>query len=204
MKNDEIKLFAFDMGHVIIDFEWQTVCEGFCKRANFNAEDFAPILKHLGSLGYETGRIGTAGFLKEINRVLDSDIDEIEFTSLWNATFRENHEMFDLLKQLKASHKLYLLSNTNESHYGYIQQQFDIASHFEELILSYQVGCAKPDAAIYQEVLKRSGITPGSCLFIDDLAENVRAAQSAGMQAIAFTSPDALKQELRKRGVLAR
>jgi HAD superfamily hydrolase (TIGR01509 family) len=197
----EIQLFAFDMGHVIIDFEWPTVCEGFCRRAGLEAQSFAPILKHLGSLGYETGKIGTIEFLKEVNRVLKTDIDETEFTTLWNATFRENSEMSELLQQLKNSYALYLLSNTNESHYNFIQREYDVARHFSELILSYEVGSAKPELEIYKEVITRSGIAPGSCIFIDDLEENVRAAHEVGLQAIVFTTPQALKSDLRALGV---
>jgi glucose-1-phosphatase len=197
----EIELFAFDMGHVLIDFEWPTVCEGFYRRAGLEPDSFAPILKHLGSLGYETGKIGTVEFLKEVNKVLSTDIDEAEFTTLWNATFRENGEMADLLQRLKDSYSLYLLSNTNENHYSFIQREYDVARHFSELILSYEVGSAKPDLTIYKEVISRSGIAAGSCLFVDDLEANVRAAREVGLQAILFTTPQALKADLRELGV---
>lgn len=196
-----IELFAFDMGHVLIDFEWPTVCEGFYRRAGIESESFAPVLKHLGSLGYETGKVGTVEFLREMNKHLNTDIDEHEFEKLWNATFRENAEMSDLLQHLKNSYSLYLLSNTNESHYNFIQREFDVARHFSELILSYKVGSAKPDLAIYQEVIFRSGIAAGSCIFVDDLKENVKAAREVGLQAILFTTPEALKQDLRAIGV---
>lgn len=197
----EIKLFAFDMGHVLIDFDWSAVCAGFCKRANFEGDDFKPVLKHLGSLGYETGKIGTELFLAELNRALKTEIDETEFTTLWNATFVENLEMVKVLTKLKTAFRLYLLSNTNENHYGWIQQTYDVARHFEELILSYEVGHAKPDAPIYGEVMARSGLAAKHCLFVDDLEENIIAAREAGMQAILFTSPEALHHELLDYGV---
>lgn len=197
----EIELFAFDMGHVIIDFEWPTVCEGFYRRAGIEKDSFAPVLKHLGSLGYETGKVGTVEFLAEMNKVLSTDIADHEFEELWNATFRENSEMAELLQHLKDYYSLYLLSNTNESHYGFIQRNFDVARHFKELILSYEIGSAKPDLAIYEEVISRSGIAPGRCVFVDDLKENVNAARQVGLQAILFTTPSALKQDLRELGI---
>ncbi|MDZ4834076.1 MAG: HAD family phosphatase [Candidatus Melainabacteria bacterium] len=197
----EIQLLAFDMGHVLIDFEWPSVCEGFYRKAGLEREGFAPVLKHLGSLGYETGRVGTVEFLKELNTALNTDIDEAEFEILWNATFRENLEMSAMLKELKNSYWLYLLSNTNESHYSYIQREFDVARHFSELILSYEVGCTKPELAIYQEVISRSGIAPGSCVFIDDLEDNISAAREVGLHAILFTTPAALKEDFRAIGV---
>lgn len=201
MQSDDVKLFAFDMGHVIIDFEWHLVCDGFCRRAGLASENFGPVLQHLGSLGYESGRIGTTDFLKELNLVLKTDIDGDEFNRLWNATFRENTEMAALLMSLKQRYPLYLLSNTNESHYQFIQQNYNVARHFDELILSYEVGSIKPDLRIYQEVISRSGFDPTHCVFIDDLHDNVAAARSLGMQGIVFSDYDALVKQLEQIGV---
>lgn len=189
------------MGHVLIDFDWSQVCDGFCKRAGVGIDSFGPVLKHLGSLGYETGKVNTALFLSELNRVLNCAIEEPEFTSLWNATFVENLEMVEILTSLKSQFKLYLLSNTNENHYSWIQQNYDVSRHFDELILSYEIGHAKPDLAIYSEVMSRSGLEPAQCLFVDDLEDNIAAARSVGMKAVLFTSPDALRRELVNYGV---
>lgn len=202
-KNGQIKLLVFDMGHVIIDFEWNIVCDGFLKRAGWNnADELGPVLKHVGSLGYETGKIGTAGFLHELNRLLATDISEEEFTGLWNATFRENQEMMDLLVELKKTHPLYLLSNTNENHYNYVQSNFNVERHFDELFLSYLVGSAKPDLHIYEETIARSGFDAEHCLFVDDLEDNIAAARKAGMQAILFKGCEDLKEHLRRFEVL--
>ncbi len=201
MQSADVKLFAFDMGHVIIDFEWHLVCEGFCRRAGLSSQNFGPILQYLGSLGYESGKIGTLEFLKELNLALEADIDAAEFNTLWNATFRENAQMAELLIKLKNKYPLYLLSNTNESHYTFIQNQYNVARHFDELILSYEVGSIKPDLKIYREVISRSGFEPANCVFIDDLEDNVEAARSIGMQGIVFTDHDELVKQLERIGV---
>ncbi len=68
------------MGYVFVDFEWETVCQGFCDRAGITREQFTPILKHVGSLGYESGRAHTADVLREINaKVPDLNLTEDEF-----------------------------------------------------------------------------------------------------------------------------
>jgi putative hydrolase of the HAD superfamily len=58
----------------------------------------------------------------------------------------------------------------------------------DEVILSCEVGYAKPDARIYQLALSRLGVTPGSALFIDDTPGNVAAAVSAGLRGHLHTS----------------
>lgn len=196
----EVKLLVFDMGHVFVDFDWEAVCQGFCAKANRSREEFAHVLSYIGSLGYEQGKISTADFLNELNRKLSASITLEEFTVLWNHTFVENQEMATLLTTLRKQRPLYLLSNTNENHYGFLQSTYDVARHFDGLVLSYEVGYAKPDRKIYEEVLARSGFAASECLFIDDLEPNVKAAEAVGMRAIRFVSVDDLKQRLSSLG----
>lgn len=201
-KGKQVKLLVFDMGHVFVDFEWETVCQGFCDRAGITREEFVPILKHIASLGYESGRAGTADVLREINaKVADLNLQEDEFHTLWNATFRENEEMAALLQSLKKDRPIYLLSNTNDSHYSYLESTHNVSRHFEELILSYLVGYAKPEEAIYLEVLKRSGLKAEECLFVDDLPGNIEAANKLGMNTIRFIGIDDLKTRLASFGI---
>jgi HAD superfamily hydrolase (TIGR01509 family) len=201
-EGSQVKLLVFDMGHVFVDFEWETVCEGFCKRAGITSEEFKPILRHIASLGYESGRAQTADVLREINAQLpDLNLTEDEFHPMWNATFRENDEMAALLQFLKQERPLYLLSNTNDSHYSYLERTHNVSRHFEELILSYLVGSSKPEEAIYHEVMKRSGLKAEECLFVDDLPANIEAASKLGMNTIRFVGIADLKERLAAFGI---
>lgn len=202
-KGTQVKLLVFDMGHVFVDFEWETVCQGFCDRAGISQEEFKPILKHIASLGYESGRAHTADVLREINaKLADLNLTEEEFHALWNATFRENEDMATLLQQLKQHRPIYLLSNTNDSHYAYLERTHKVSRHFDELILSYLVGSSKPEEAIYLEVLKRSGLKAEDCLFVDDLPANIAAASKLGMNTIQFVGIDDLKKRLTSFGIV--
>jgi putative hydrolase of the HAD superfamily len=196
-----MKLLIFDMGHVFVDFEWQSVCEAFCRRAGCSFAVLKPVFAALSQLGYESGRIGTDRFLAELNTRLGADITRQEFEELFTHTFRENTEMAQLLQKLKQQRPLYLLSNTNEVHWHWLQSNFNVARHFEELILSYEVGCVKPETAIYEEVLRRSRFAASDCLFIDDLECNIKAAAALGMHTVQFQGVQPLKAELFRHGL---
>lgn len=202
-KVPEVKLLVFDMGHVFVDFEWEEVCKGFYTRSGHTRDEFRQVLSYVGGLGYERGKISTENFLTELNSKLGITLTLEEFTTLWNATFRENAEMAALLSDLSLKYPLYLLSNTNEIHYRHLQDSFNVARHFKELILSYQVGLAKPDKGIYEIVLERSGLPADNCVFVDDLSPNIQAAQSVGMHTIQFKGIEDLKQQLADLGVQA-
>jgi glucose-1-phosphatase len=196
-----MQVLVFDMGHVFIDFEWETVCNGFCTRSGKTFEQMREIMRQVAKLGYESGQIDTTGFLSELNRRLGIELSREDFTQIWTESFRENAEMAELLHKLRGQRPIYLLSNTNEVHYEWLQAHYNVARHFDELILSYKVGCSKPDPEIYQEVLRRAGRPAQDCLFIDDLEANIRAAQALGMGTIHFKGVADLKQQLHQLGL---
>ncbi len=195
-----LQLLVFDMGHVFVDFDWDEVCAGFCRVSQKSREDLKQTFYHCAKLGYESGKIDTSGFLAELNKWLGTELSREDFNKLWVATFHENEEMAALLTTLKEQRPLYLLSNTNEVHYDYLQERYNVARHFNELILSYKVGSSKPEHDIYKEVLQRSGIRAQNCLFVDDLEANIKAAQEVGMNTIHFKGANDLKERLEKMG----
>lgn len=196
-----VKLLVFDMGHVFVDFDWNAVCEGFCRISGRTREQLKEDFRYVASLGYERGEISTADFLCALNGRLETSLTVEQFTELWNVTFQENAEMAELLAVLKEQRPLYLLSNTNEVHFDFLESSFTVTRHFSEVILSYKVRSSKPDRQIYEEVLKRSGLSAAECLFVDDLAVNIAAARDqVGMQVIHFKGVTHLKERLRELG----
>ncbi len=182
------------MGHVFVDFEWESVCQGFCDSAKIDREYFDPILKRIAALGYERGKVDTAGLIDALYDMIGVRYSRKEFNLLWNHTFRENEEMAELLQKLKSQRPLYLLSNTNESHWQYLEEKYKVSRHFDELILSYKVGFVKPHHEIYQQVLTKSGLGASDCLFVDDLPQNIAAGSELGMHTIHFQGAQDLKR----------
>lgn len=54
---------------------------------------------------------------------------------------------------------------------------------FDEVILSCEVGYAKPAPQIFRLALERLGVAPADALLVDDVTENVDAAQRSGLAA---------------------
>ena len=69
------------------------------------------------------------------------------------------------------------------------------------MILSHEVGAAKPDRKIYEAVQNITGEKPEAHLFIDDIEENVDGARSLGWDGIQFTGYDNLISEFEKRNI---
>ena len=71
---------------------------------------------------------------------------------------------------------------------------------FRGIVVSGNERLVKPDLAIYRLLVKRYGLDPARCVYVDDNATNAAAATLLGMRAIHFTLPDALAGELRELG----
>jgi HAD superfamily hydrolase (TIGR01509 family) len=67
---------------------------------------------------------------------------------------------------------------------------------FDVLVFSGDVGMAKPDPAIYRLAVARLDLSPGECVFVDDLAVNIRGAVSAGLVGVHHTSVTSTLAEL--------
>jgi 2-haloacid dehalogenase len=97
---------------------------------------------------------------------------------------------------------LYAITNWNGDKFRETRTRFDFLGHFRDIVVSGDEGVAKPDPAIFHLLLTRNGLEATACLFIDDSAKNVAAAEALGMETHHFTSPECLRDDLEARGLL--
>ncbi|GAB3498437.1 HAD family phosphatase [Flexivirga lutea] len=110
----------------------------------------------------------------------------------------------DILKQLHAAGiPLIALTNWSAETFPVALDTFDFLDLFEDIIVSGEEGVAKPDPEIFEELADRVRHLGSldDCVFIDDKLANVQAATDAGMDAIAFTTPEELRADLLVRGL---
>lgn len=72
----------------------------------------------------------------------------------------------------------------------------------EGIVVSGEVGLAKPDPAIFELTVQRFGLDPARTVFVDDSPRNVEAARNFGLHAVLFTTSQALRTELVELGIL--
>jgi epoxide hydrolase-like predicted phosphatase len=109
---------------------------------------------------------------------------------------RWDSALFDFLRRQRKKVRTGLISNAWSGLRSVIvNEKFDDA--FDAMIISAEVGVAKPDAAIYRLALEKLGVEPQEAVFVDDVLVNVEAAQAVGMHAIQFTRTEAVLAELK-------
>jgi 2-haloacid dehalogenase len=97
---------------------------------------------------------------------------------------------------------LYALSNWWAETFPIARARFDFLAWFDGIVISGEVGIAKPDPRIFAHLLETCGLRADATVFIDDLPINVAAAAAAGLQTILFTDPAALRAALRELDLL--
>ena len=109
----------------------------------------------------------------------------------------------DILRRLKDNgDTLYALSNWPAEKFRQVRSDYPFFNWFDKIIISGEVGLAKPDPRIFELLVERTSSLPQECLFIDDSQDNIDTASSIGFQTILFKDPSQLQLELSQRGLL--
>ena len=102
-----------------------------------------------------------------------------------------------LLDELRSEPvRLLALTNWSAETFPIGRRRFPFLDWFEGIVVSGEEKLIKPDRAIYELLLQRYDVEPARAVFIDDSEANVAGAREAGLHAIRFRDPAALRREL--------
>jgi HAD superfamily hydrolase (TIGR01509 family) len=122
--------------------------------------------------------------------------------SQWYDLVRINQSVVDIIIEIKHSHTLALCSNAHSDFIRPILKQHDLEKLFDLIVISSELGAAKPDQLIYRHTIRELRVTPVHAVFVDDSPLNVYAAQAVGITGLHYQSAEALRHDLEHMGVL--
>jgi 2-haloacid dehalogenase len=109
----------------------------------------------------------------------------------------------EILRELRANGtRLLALTNWSTETFAGQPDRFDFLGWFEGIVVSGDERLIKPDRRIFDLLCNRYRVDPSDAVFIDDVPRNVAGAQAAGLHAILFTTPPALRAALVALGML--
>jgi putative hydrolase of the HAD superfamily len=154
-----------------------------------------------GSLvhGIETGRVTMEEFERELAaRLRTTSGDPVAAEGLVTRMFAgagADTRMINAVRKARESGlRTGLLSNSWGNRDSYRFEHFDTL--FDAVVISGEVGLRKPDPAIYALAAREVGVPPERCVFVDDIAANVRGAVAAGMVGVHHTDTGTTLEEL--------
>lgn len=198
-----IRAIFLDLGNVVLPFDNRRF---FRKLARVSPLEEAEITERYFAAPwrwkYESGKISSTRFRREICKLAEVSMEEDEFFRAFNSVFdRKANVDFAFLNELAGRYTLLLLSNTNAAHFAFVRRRFGLFRAFHHFALSYRVGAAKPETLIYEAALRMSGVPGQETFYADDIEEFVEAGRAAGMNAAQVTSGQELVEQMSAHGI---
>lgn len=199
-----IKAVVFDLGKVLVDFDYRIAAQKIAHRGILSPEQLGVFLMESPLLfRYETGLVTSEQFYQEICAATGFRGDFEEFGGLFGDIFSPIAPMIELHAGLRERGlPTFIFSNTNELAVRHIRRNFPFFANFEGYILSYERGAMKPQAKLYEEVERESGRRGAELLYLDDRPENIAAGAERGWQVILQETPEKTVAAMRELGVL--
>ena len=198
-----IRTVISDLGKVLIFFDNSLFYRKMERFTSLSRDEIAERVNVFSPLGraFDLGEISPREFHAGVLDALRAEVDYHTFFTLYNDVFALNPAVVDILARTAGRFRTVMLSNTDVQRFGFIRQRFPEVLFFDEYVLSYEVGQAKPDPAIYEIALDKSLAAGAECVFIDDRPENIRTARDMGIHTVLFTPETDLEAEFRALGM---
>lgn len=197
-----IRAIVSDLGNVLLGFDHRIACRRLAERCGWSPQEIYEAMFTSGLVGeYELGRISSEEFGQRSMERLAVDLEIGEIRQIWSDIFEPVEGMEEVVRSLKGAYVLVLLSNTNEWHFEHCRRRFPVVSLFEHKVLSYRLGCRKPDPVIYQKALALAEARPEETLYVDDIPAYVEAAERLGLQALHFQDTVQVVDAMKGKGI---
>ena len=197
----------FDFGNVVAFFDYQKVCDRLGARLGVAGEVVRKQLLEHGFAQtlarFEVGEMTPVAFAGFVTARLGLSLPFEDFVRDWEDIFWLNEPVAQLIAVLASrGYTLILGSNTNVLHAKHFRRQFAATlERFDALVFSYEVGTIKPGSRFYEACARAAGVHAASCVFVDDVAENVEGARTAGLKSLQYLDTASLVAGLRELGV---
>ena len=201
-----VKAAVFDLGGVLIDWDPRYLYRKLLADEGEVEEFLATVCTPEWNAEQDRGRPFAKGVAELVERHPAHAAAIAAFHERWPEMLGGDIPgAVELLAELRATGlPLYALTNWSAETFVVARERFAFLDWFDGLLVSGEERIIKPDPAIFELLLDRFGLDPGSTFYVDDSPANVAAAAALGLDAVRFTGPGRLRRDLAARRLLAR
>lgn len=190
MAAPNVRNWIFDLGNVLLRWAPEpVVAEVFPESEDHSALTKA-IFHHPCWQSYDAGHISEQEACHSVATHIEQPFERVQALIMGcQNSLVAIEESVAFLQQLKAQgYRLFCLSNMPIEFYARLREMHDFWDCFDHITISGHVNYIKPQPEIYHYVLEHNRLKAEECVFLDDLAVNVAAAEALGIHAVQFTS----------------
>jgi len=202
MKTSRVDTLVFDLFGVLIAFDNERVYARLAAHCERPERALTQLNGLMARNDIVTGKRSLLEVHQELTNTHGLKLDFPAFEAAWLEPYHESMMgMRELIETLAPRRRLVLLSNIDGYYWPVVQESQPELRLFEALFLSFELGLAKPDAQIFQQVCRRTQTSPEQCYFIDDTLPNVEAAIAVGFCGHWFRGVNGLIADLAEFGL---
>jgi putative hydrolase of the HAD superfamily len=194
---------VFDLGGVVVRWDPDAIVASVFSDPGMRAKVKAAVFDHADWLELDRGTLGRDEAIARAAQRSGVPASEIE--RLVHAVppslvvFPETVELLHRLK--RKGYPLYCLSNMHFASIEYLEKTQTFWDVFDGAVISCRLKLCKPDAGIYEHLLRTYGLEAKDTLFIDDVQKNLDAAAKLGIKKLRFENASQCERELRALGL---
>ena len=176
-----------DMGNVLLEWNKDKILRSVVK----TEKDYMILDKAIFQSGLwerlDLGTLTREELVLKVVSMIGSIYQEKVQEVVWNWPFYIEiyTEVFPLLVRLKEKgHRIFVLSNTSPVFYELLEEQLSPLNEIlDGFVLSCDIKAIKPDPKMFEEILHKYQLDPANCIFLDDVKDNTKMAESLGIKA---------------------
>ena len=195
-----IKAIIFDFGGVLLRTEDHMPRERLAERVNMDRPELEEFVFG-GDSGEKAqkGEISTEQHGENLRYQLGYTPQEFSiFLEEFFLGDRLDEELVNYVRSLRKVYKTALLSNSTDDLRHKIEEKWHFEDAFDIMVISGEIGEAKPAPRIFQLALEKLGVAPGEAIFVDDFQRNIEAAEQVGMHGIRFLTSQQVREDIDK------
>jgi epoxide hydrolase-like predicted phosphatase len=176
----------FDFGGVLWDMRWDVARELDRLHGLPRSSVFETLYRSRAWTDVERGVGDPTAWVEEAHRELERRAGRAlpRLHEEWRRAQVAVPANIELVRALRPSYRCAVLSNADLSLRGRLEGELALHHLFDDIVISAEVGMAKPTPEIFRLAADRLGLPPAGCVFVDDWDQNVEAARGVGMQAV--------------------
>ena len=184
-----MKAVLFDLGGVLVRHDHDRCVAGLAALCAVPPQQVEQVLQDAGR-ALSVGAIGADAVLAPLLAAAGTVANMDALVAGFGAGITRDEEALAYALELEARPELQIgvLSNTNELHVRWLDQNVPELRDFDLVMMSNEIGLAKPDPAVFHFALEMLDLPAHEVLFVDDGPANVEAAQRVGIAAVVHGS----------------
>lgn len=191
-----VKAITFDLDGVYFkEGCWGNFMKNLPKKITDEEKIKYVLVKSPEMTAFRIGNISEENFWNFARRELEIRVDNEGIFKSLRDSYEINPEVSNFVKEVRAKGlKTCICSSNTVTRTRELNKKFDFFKDFDVRVFSFEVGIAKPDKGIFEELVRQTGCQANEIIYADDNEISYQSALSVGINAFLYTGFEDFKK----------